>query len=498
MFIKGYNNKIPLLWKASESMLRPLNGKKAYIVRLDSKKQSISTISSDTNPQQLSKRAKFVHALFFLTIIPPLFLLIVRKAFRAKYEVNEKISALKKKMVEFSRLAAFPRQPASANVIFERNAGIYSFLDNAANQYIKLVPHQQWQTPAAKNFLYFELQRITNELHNLEIDCIADHTLKPMVTSLKMDIQKSMVELKPGHNPAPLKPEGIKNMGNSCYINAALQPLLALKDLLQLLPQKLQQFPNESPINFEKRQKIYEAFNELLLIHKKNANPQALGDQVAELRKRFFQFALDEGGFLDPSMEMDMADSGSFFELLMHVIGWSVREKEISIPIDANNADMAYRKTESTPRSVILLKHQGSIQEAIAKYSEPVISNAGGWKVDITKDLAIPAMQKRNTTYIEGDPPAVLVFRIEYRVIDPSLDDRIDASPLFEKAPATKDATYELVGFCQNQYQIHWTSVIKMEGKWKYCNDSVIKTVNPGEEEFRHPANYAVYRKVQI
>lgn len=517
MYIKGVDDKLPRLWKASENLLRPLGAKKPYVVTLDDQERVIFTISRETSPDKLSKTAKILHFLFFLTVIPPLFLLIARTAYRASYDLKEKIKELKESVniVAQPHFTAPPTAPtqsappepvlptpdgsAAEKALFNR-FGTYSFLDHAASHYLKVIPHQKWKTPQAKNFLYFELQRIANELHNLEADCVADHTLKPLVSKLKLDVLKEMAALKPGKVPEPVKPEGIKNVGNSCYMNAALQPLLALRDIRQLLPEKLQKFPGEKDADFKKRLKIYRPFVKLILLHqKKNASPDELGEQVAELRKRIFSLKLLQGGFLDPDDEKNMADSGSFFELLTYVVGWSIQEKITSIPIDGNGADLNYQKVESTPKGVAILLHKGSVQEAIAKYSEAVVSDAQGWTTDIPglgKD--IPIHSKRDTPCIEGDPPNVLVFRVENRVIDPDLDGRVDASSMFEKKPSSKDATYELVGFCQNIQQAHWTSVVKTDQGWTYCNDSSTRVVNPQDSEFRHPANYVVYRKVQI
>lgn len=79
--------------------------------------------------------------------------------------------------------------------------------------------------------------------------------------------------------------------------------------------------------------------------------------------------------------------------------------------------------------------------------------------------------------------------------MNPSVDSIVNLASLFEDK-TIKVAQYELVGFCQNHGQVHWTSVVKENSKWKFCDDSVITVVEPSNTEFKILANYLVYRKV--
>lgn len=506
MYIKGIDNNLPKLWKAGEDMLRPLGAKKPYVISI--KDGHIDTISHSTAVDKLSFGAKALHVLFMCTVIPPLFLAIARLAYRKKYEVKERVKELEERVEKAALVITKPDAPKADTVtpgecvdqqLFLNKASTYSFLENAAEAYTAVVKDPKWQTPAAKNFLYFEFQRIANELHNLEMNCINEHTLKPIVTELRNSVQKQMAILKPGQKLSLINPQGIENMGNTCYINSALQPILALSNIREYLPAKCEPFPNESKDEFRKRRRIYRAFASLIILRKKGANANEMGTKVAELRKFMFEAALDQGNFRNKAKEGAFADSAEFFDVLIYILGWGIQLKETRVPLDGNDADIPYRITSTRPSQIPVLTTKGSIQGAIDAFSKPIISDADGWKVDVPEfGMEVLAAHQRDTSTLVGAPPEVLILRIEKRVIDPILDGRINVSSMFENAPPSKDATYELVGFCQNHHEVHWTSVVKKDDGWVYCNDSSVSSVKPDSADFRFPANLAIYRKVQI
>lgn len=285
---------------------------------------------------------------------------------------------------------------------------------------------------------------------------------------------------------------GLGNIGTSCYINSALQPLLAIQNFQNLVPNEIhQKVKKESPKEFQGRQNIFNAFKAFLNAWNAHESPGELGKLIGKLRAVFFDAGLAQGGFTDKTAERRTQDAGSFFELLLYVIDQGF-ELTINRTFPTPTGGMEQLEENNTNSVLILKQNAGTIQEKLlSEYRSQGIAG----KLD--EPLRRQDLQLSDFTEfkkITSQPPEVLVIRVENHKVDSEKDLIIDCACLFidDQTPQL----YELSGFAQNHNQAHWTSVIREGDGWKYCNDSYVGPLNPNESDFKHPANYLVYRKI--
>jgi hypothetical protein len=272
-----------------------------------------------------------------------------------------------------------------------------------------------------------------------------------------------------------------------------LQPLLTIERFCNL-SRALSKNAGESDEIYSKRCTIFSALKQVLTAYRENSTSEELGQSVARLRSTMFTAGLAEGGFINPSEERGYQDAGSFFELILHVIGQGFQLNSTRTYMLPGGRHLP--KSETTPQGVLFLKElTGSVQDRVNAYAQNfketvTLSNALRYTPPgSTEQLFLKTYTETNR--ITTAPKDLLVFRVENHVVNPSKDRFINCSSLFEGNPV---AQYELVGFAQNDSQVHWTSVVFRDGTWIYCNDDKIRKVEATSTEFRSPANYLVYK----
>lgn len=391
----------------------------------------------------------------------------------------------------------------------------WAFLDYTLQGYIKSINEPEWQDAEAQKFLLSELQRLQNEIGQLQNEEFREfmdkmleakrekknitaseftqlNGLRKQYKQLKSDCANAIKEISKESSQI----QGIENVGNSCYINSALQPLLAVKNFDRLIPEAIAQYPNESERDFEGRQKVFQSFKAFLKGWKEKRHPAELGALIGDLRREIFQSKLNAEYLLLGEKETSMQDTNDFLQLMFYVMGLRMDVTLKREGIEKTLDEVLIIQKETKPASCLQLNGEGTIQELINK---ACIDEQGSFERTEPKMSFEKTWEK---TEIAGQPPALIIIQIwPPRSINLEEDGKADLSGLFKEKSKSENAQYELVGFAQNHHQVHWTSVFRTGSDWHYFDDGGGRE-NPqpvptdeGRRDFQYPASCLVYQK---
>ena len=399
------------------------------------------------------------------------------------------------------------------------NAEKITFWDSYLESYTEAVNSNKWDNIQGLLFLNEELQMIRENLQSLlqdvqnipkndslsqeylksisDLEKFTDELLLKTNNSLAA-LEKKIASKLDQHSPLKTSPEvkGFYNVGNTCYINSALQPLLAIKDFEKLVPDTADKEPE---YNFREREAILVSFKNFLKVWKEGKPSKEMGQMIGNLRRQIFEAELLEGGFLDKSQERSFQDAGQFFELILHVLGRGFQLEITRIPVMDNGTVIGNKeRIEQTPQGVFYLQSlRNSLQEIVDGHQEAsaqTFTEGNEWRVEHPKTQEkMELSHYKEMQKIVGTPPEILVVRVDNHVVIPDQDQRINFAALFKEP--LKNCEYELVGFSQNHNQVHWTSTVYDGTNWNHCNDDNVIQVAPTDRTFKHPANYMVYKK---
>ncbi|MBS0635562.1 MAG: hypothetical protein JSR37_08885 [Verrucomicrobia bacterium] len=284
--------------------------------------------------------------------------------------------------------------------------------------------------------------------------------------------------------PTPVR--GIKNAGNSCYMNSALQGILGSKHVVKSI--------KEYDGNF--------AFMPTLkqFVEAYEANPKnmkTIGDLAATLRRELYHSNLQ-------NMGVERLNAMADADLVLIAIGEALGDKlqyELVSDLDAKNG---IHRAEFTNQLVWPhLNTDGtkvSAQAFFNKHCDGVDEemDADGWRTD--KGTVYEATRRY---YIAGDkPPEVMVLKVglvhgvgqnapftPYKVSE--RDAILDASQAF--ADKT-DVKYRLIGVLENHGRFHWTAKSLRDDRWYNCNDGTITELDAQVPE--SDAAILIYEKI--
>jgi hypothetical protein len=417
-----------------------------------------------------------------------------------------------------------PAQPEELESVtskgFDEAAKQLSFLDGVLEVYEKWIQTSDMGLPMAK-FLQSELSSMDAEVRalvaqrsriqdlqtaklassNVEVEDLAQirslhASIGQFTKRYNRALSQVVAKLKKSETEQ-ISVSGLPNVGNTCYINSALQPLLAIPNFEEWVPkaEALLPYDFESDHSYDHRKAILASFRSFLDAKKESKNPQELGRLIGELRKTIFKAGLHQGGFVNRSGEGRFQDAGSFFELMLYVIGQTFKlrvNRDFKLPGGA----VVSVATQETPEGVLILKtKEGAVQDKINQYGKgtpEILSADNAYMHRLSNGNALQLTDCTEENKILGAPPNLLIFRVEHYLVNPKQDAKIDCTVLFDPQPDS--AKYQLVGFAQNHAQVHWTSVVWDGEAWNYCDDSQVTPAN--HLHFSIPANYLVYRKV--
>lgn len=430
-----------------------------------------------------------------------------------KFQVNEKM----KQRVD---LQTNLKEEFYHEINFYSQMDRYLFLLGVFEQYNEAVRESEscWSSQEELNFLreelcslYKETKQIITCVSNLILrhekklgedenqDLIQMHELIDGLVLLKKNYKEIIECVEKKLPSASDSVIGIANNRNTCYINSCLQVLLAIHNFPDLIPDCIEKIENESIQEFEGRQKILKSFKKVIEAYEEKSSPKNLGKLIGKLRTKIFKVGLKQGGFIDKYQEYSLQDAGSFFELILHVISKRYvlkTTKSFAIDAEENRKEIV----EIFPQGVFFLKQkEGFIQDKIDAFAEnienelpienPYIHN------DDNENLLLTKFVEKNE--VISNPEEILILHIHKYKIDLERDLVINCRKLFGLSTDSHQAEYELIGFLQNQRH-HWTSIVKKEESWKYCNDSTVETISLQHQQFKNLASYFVYKKREI
>jgi len=402
----------------------------------------------------------------------------------------------------------------------------WSLIQGGLDVYEKALEDPAWKNEKALNFLHTELLGIQKEINDfesgvkaleksnhekLQSNDVNDSNLQQLKTLLKdtpkvkKRCENLLLHLKP-ESTKKTRPAGVvgfQNARNTCYINSALQPLLAINNFLDLVPTRITQNVGETAVQFEGRQQVHKSLKTFLDAWKRKATPSELGQLIGKMRMTVFQTGLQQGGLDELSSNVvGFQDAGSIFGLILFVIGQGFQLQHTKLFEGPLGLSVPVEKSEPhTVLNLMLSKEARSVQDKVNACATPtkrVLSYGNEYRYRPPNSSNSILLTKYTESYkLKGNPPELLVLRDQHHQVNLTNDRLINCSILFDKQPEANDANYELVGFSQNHHQVHWTSVVYNEEdkSWNYCDDDIVRPITPNDAVFSNPANYLVYKR---
>ncbi|MEK7339238.1 MAG: hypothetical protein AABZ92_00815, partial [Verrucomicrobiota bacterium] len=170
-----------------------------------------------------------IKVISYMTVIIPLIMLIAKASFRLT--LTHKFHIVSENEYEF--------------IVSQRNYLIVekvSFWEFFLSSYNRAINDDEWNSIQGLSFLIAEFQEVQGSLVGLLGKIGSEHTeyqekeeaLKKLISKL---IDQTTDSLKALQEKIQNKtPRGLENVGNTCYMNSALQPLLAVRNFEQIIP----------------------------------------------------------------------------------------------------------------------------------------------------------------------------------------------------------------------------------------------------------------------
>jgi hypothetical protein len=317
-----------------------LGGKSVFIIpgEIVDGSQAVRIIK---NQEQIGVRRVILGAIkviSYVTVVIPLIMLITKASFRLTHKFH---------IVSDDEYESIASQKSFSIV---EKASFWEFF---LFSYNKAIDDDKWNSVQGISFLIAEFQEIHGSLSSLLVGIENQYVgcpekKEPLKNLISKSINQITTSLKVLQSKIQGKaPIGLKNVGNTCYMNSALQPLLAVGNFAQIIPDSAAPEPEYS---FEERKKILSSFKDFFQSWKERKTVTELGHKVGELRRQIFEAGLLEGGFVHRDQEKSFQDAGQFFELILHVLGKGFQLEITRVPVKDDGEPIETRKKiEATP-----------------------------------------------------------------------------------------------------------------------------------------------------
>lgn len=329
-------------------------------------------------------------------------------------------------------------------------------------------------------------------------------TLKRDLAEIKKQINKTnevesiaSVAPSPGRTNVP----GIRNAGNSCYMNSALQGLLSSP----LIVDRIKNY-NKNPVPAHERympalKKFLTAY-EHYKAEPDSATSTLVGSCAAELRREIFNTRLKH---LDVRSVTDMADADlilmvlgealnleyTFVTRLTATEGKNAQGRLVQKPVINNTPSRQLVWPEIKTRGI---KGQPSLQDAFNQQCVKAGHDTNkGWRAEAIDGTPLTVDDADICYRLEGDPPPIIAFKVgkskgagQDDTFKPYIvserDELLDIKNAYDKPPAGS-TKYRLIAVCENHARVHWTAKAKRGSSWFDCNDSVVTRLGKGVPE---------------
>jgi uncharacterized UBP type Zn finger protein len=261
-------------------------------------------------------------------------------------------------------------------------------------------------------------------------------------------------------------PKGIRNIGNSCYLNASLQVLMANPYF------KARILSEDYPVYHQH----VDAGNRVGQIDRARATMvmDALRNFVRTNETENLRDALFLANVIDDKRSQQ--DSGSVIGYILDVIGYSMQQQMIKEAGD-------HRKEEFTPFQLLQIHFasESSLQEMVDHLAIPTINgnDENPWRIN--EDEVVTEWIE--TQKINGEPPEYLQIQLNGKTDERVEvgDYSVDLTNLFGQ-----EAKYRIVSAVIHegtQHFGHYYSVVEKDHCWFKCNDSRTTVANNPERE---------------
>lgn len=320
------------------------------------------------------------------------------------------------------------------------------------------------------------------------------------ITTSKSTLNVSFVDGSGfGNMSSIIRVPGIENVGNSCYMNSALQGLFASPIVTHAIDTCRPKRGEEKFVSELK--KFLDSYRNYR--NKPNGNFHSVGRSASKLHYELYQAKLKP--YIDDLY--DMADADLIAMALGEVLGleYTLVTRRIAKPTNTNLGDIVHdieTKQFVWPEiQTAGTKNELSLQEAFNQHCACIQEEHNlGWKY--TTNITI---NDAKTGYrLKGSPPSLIVFKVgksegvgmdaKYTPYNVTARDKIfDASSAFDSTP--KGSTkYRLISVLQNHHRMHWTAMTRHQNRWYNCDDDIVNKI--GTHTPNIPAAIMIYERV--
>lgn len=304
---------------------------------------------------------------------------------------------------------------------------------------------------------------------------------------------------------------------NACYIYSTLQPLLAVKGFVEMIPANLVKRADETDENFEDRKKILDALKTFVQVWNLR-EVDNIRASIGLLRTSIFESSFKGQLFVRNDDQSSTTDTLELYNILLEVL--QLRHTTVSTKVPLTNDDKVAIINAADPafiaNGVFNLRVVGdtenanlTVQERVSIFGAGTLNTGVNWDglhPDTMQNVKINKFREFEKIVIgsRAEAPQVLIVNtksINYVgregifgvKVDAAKDSRINFAPIFTMVDE-QPLEYELVAFTQNLRRNHWVSVVKEGDGWIYCDNAYRRPVDPKSAEFKEPAQFLVYQ----